>query len=57
MDEDLDRAHEAIVAGVADGTIPLEDRESTMDEAHEAQGDLTLLATDNWAMDNKTNDA
>ena len=45
VEDDLDTEHEAIVAGVEDGTIPLEDdREPTPEEIEEAWGDLLLLA-------------
>jgi hypothetical protein len=60
VDVDLDVAHNAIVAGVADGTIPCtDDRESTPEEAVEACGELIVLAkmTDNRAMDDETNNA
>ena len=60
VDVDLDVAHNAIVAGVADGTIPLTgDREATPKEAEEAWGELIVLAKmpDNRAMDDETNNA
>ena len=59
MEEDLDAAHDAIVAGVEDGTITLEARERTPEEVEEAWGELILLdkMTDNRAMDDETNNA
>jgi hypothetical protein len=55
----LDAAHDAIVAGVEDGTITLEAREPTPEEVEEAWGELILLdkMTDNRAMDDETNNA
>jgi hypothetical protein len=58
-EEDLDAAHDSIVAGVEDGTITLEAREPTPEEVEEAWGELILLdkMTDNRAMDDETNNA
>jgi hypothetical protein len=43
-EEDLDIAHQQLVAAVAAGAVTLEDREATPEEAREALGDLILLA-------------
>jgi hypothetical protein len=60
VEDDPDAAHEAIVAGIEDGTITLDDdREPTPEEIEEAWGELILLdkVTDNRAMDDETNNA
>jgi hypothetical protein len=40
---DLDALHEQLVAEVAAGKIPLQEREATPEEAREAWGDLLIL--------------
>jgi hypothetical protein len=58
-EDDLDVAHEQLVAAVEAGTFALEDREATQKEIEEAWGELILLdkLTDNRAMDDETNNA
>jgi hypothetical protein len=58
-EDDLDVAHEQLVAAVEAGTITLADREAAQEEIEEAWGKMILLdkLTDNRAMDDETNNA
>jgi hypothetical protein len=55
-EEDLDQAHEQLVAAVESGEVELVERDATPEEAQEALGELILLRkmTDDQSMNDET---